>query len=357
MKIFNIELLPATYGDCILIEYGQIDQLKRILIDGGTGGTRHAISSRFAVLEEHDRNLELMVITHIDRDHIEGTLRILEQETLSFGIRDVWFNGWKHLQEQFDAEEAFGAEQGEYVSAAILKHGLEWNNDFEGHAVVIKSDGQLPTIMLPGGMKLTLLSPSAKSLRDLSPVWIKDLKKEGLIPGFGEVVNEVIAEGEDEAFGSESPDVDQLNQLPFDEDHSEANASSIAFIAEYGGRRVLFLGDAQPSQIYESLKKIQPQGKIKIDLCKISHHASRGNTSPSLLELLDCRYFAISTNGSNYYHPHQETIARIIKRSSPGVTLYFNYRTDHNSMWDNQALKHIHNYVTVYGAQGIKIEL
>lgn len=355
--IFNIELLPGTYGDSILIEYGQSDQLKRILIDGGTGGTRHAISSRFAVLDERDRNVELIVITHIDRDHIEGVLRILEQETLGFGIRDVWFNGWKHLQEQFDREEAFGAEQGEYVSAALLKHGLKWNADFGGHAVVIKSDGQLPTVTLPGGMKLTLLSPSEKSLRELSLTWIKDLKKEGLVPGFGEVVNEVVAEQKDETFGSESPDIDLLNQLPFDEDHSEANASSIAFIAEYGSRRVLFLGDAQPTQIFESLKKIQPEGKIKIDLCKISHHASRGNTSPAFLELLDCSRFAISTNGSNYYHPHPETIARIIKRSSSNATLYFNYHTEQNGLWDADALKQIYNYATVYGTQGIKIEL
>lgn len=357
MMIFNIELLPATYGDCILIEYGQNDHLKRILIDGGTGGTRHAVKSRFSALKENERNLELMVITHIDRDHIEGALRLLEEETPSFGIRDIWFNGWKHLQEQFEGVEAFGAEQGEYVSAAIIKNKLKWNDGFTGHAVVIKEDGQLPTITLPGGMKLTLLSPSAKSLRDLSPVWLKDLKKEGLVPGFGEVVTEEVDKDEDEAFGSESPDVDLLNQLPFDEDHSEANASSIAFIAEYDNKRVLFLGDAQPTQIYDSLKKFQQQGKVKIDLCKISHHASRGNTSPALLELLDCKHFAISTNGSNYYHPHQETIARIVKRSTPGVTLYFNYRTDHNSMWDNQGLKQIHNYDTIYGDQGIKIKL
>lgn len=356
--IYNIELLPGTYGDSILIEYGQSDQLKRILIDGGTGGTRHAISSRFAVMDERDRNVELMVITHIDRDHIEGVLRILEQETLGFGIRDVWFNGWRHLQEQLDGEEAFGAEQGECVSAAILKHGLKWNDDFGGHAVVIKSDGELPTITLPGGMKLTLLSPSENSLRELSPVWIKDLRKEGLVPGFGEVVkNEDITEQNDEIFGNASPDVDQLNQLPFDEDHSEANASSIAFIAEYGSKRALFLGDAQPTQIFDSLKKIQPEGKIKIDLCKISHHASRGNTSPALLELLDCSRFAISTNGSNYYHPHPETIARIIKRSNSGVTLYFNYHTEHNGLWNVDALKQIHDYATIYGTQGIKIEL
>jgi hypothetical protein len=38
--LFTIHSLPATYGDCIWIEYGTKDKLHRILIDGGTAGTK-----------------------------------------------------------------------------------------------------------------------------------------------------------------------------------------------------------------------------------------------------------------------------------------------------------------------------
>src|SRR5215470_9949055 len=131
---YDVNFLPARYGDCILIEYGKDSKTCRVLIDGGTGGTKENIRKIVEALPEDERHFELMVITHIDRDHIEGVLSLLEEDELAFSVDDLWFNGWKHLPENED--ETLGAMQGERLTAAITKHNISWNDAFGKKAVV-----------------------------------------------------------------------------------------------------------------------------------------------------------------------------------------------------------------------------
>lgn len=352
---FILQFLPAKYGDCICIKYGTDENLHHILIDGGTGGTKSAIRAYIQSLPESKRHFELVVVTHVDRDHIEGMLRLLEDDDLGFTVGDFWFNGYQHLSK--DEMEAFGAEMGEDLSKRILFHQISWNSAFGGKSVVVPDNGELPRIYLQGGLQLTLLSPYWEHLSSLKPQWINEIRKAGLVPGYG---SDPIEDNGIEAFGGlNMPDVDRLNAEPFHEDDSKANGSSIAFIAEFGDQRVLLTGDAFPSTIMRSCLKLFGDGKIPVSLTKLSHHASAHNTSPALLEKLDCPKFIISTNGSIYKHPSKETIAWIIKRSRT-PKLYFNYRTELNKIWDNSLLKSQHHYTTDYPPnemEGIEINL
>jgi len=61
-----------------------------------------------------------------------------------------------------------------------------------------------------------------------------------------------------------------------------------------------------------------------LDLVKVSHHASKGNTSPRLLSLIESSKFVVSTDGSKHGLPDKEVIARIIA-SQLNSTIYFNY--------------------------------
>jgi len=71
--MINIELIQAAQGDCIWIEYGEdADSLHRILIDGGTQGTYKHLKERIENLSPDERHFDLLVITHIDSDHIAG---------------------------------------------------------------------------------------------------------------------------------------------------------------------------------------------------------------------------------------------------------------------------------------------
>src|SRR5688572_23173258 len=229
-----LNFLPAKFGDCIWIEYGTSGDTHRILIDGGTAGTRNILKQMIDELPEAERHFDLMVVTHIDRDHIEGILGLLEDaDELNFTIGDFWFNGFKHLPE--DDNEAFGAVQGERLTAAILKHELPWNITFEGNAVVIEDENNLPVINLAVNMKLTLLSPYIEHLVKLRPKWEEEVKAAGLVPGFG--MEEGAPEVDDpdvEGFGA-NPDIEVLNNSVFKEDDAKANGSSIAFLLEHDG--------------------------------------------------------------------------------------------------------------------------
>ena len=64
---------------------------------------------------------------------------------------------------------------------------------------------------------------------------------------------------------------------------------------------------------------------MRVDLCKVPHHASAYNVNRALVAALDCRHWLISTSGARHRHPDRAAVARILaRRDSP--TLWFNYR-------------------------------
>jgi beta-lactamase superfamily II metal-dependent hydrolase len=97
--MISIELLPAAHGDAIWIEYGPASRPHRILIDGGPAPTYEAgLRRRIATLPEQKRMLELMVVTHIDADHIDGALILLQElAALKVRVDELWFNGWDQI--------------------------------------------------------------------------------------------------------------------------------------------------------------------------------------------------------------------------------------------------------------------
>lgn len=355
---FRLKFLPATYGDCIIVEYGEGWAVKRILIDGGTSGTRHAIISYMGDLPEAERRFELVIVTHYDRDHIDGILSILEMETLPFGIKEIWFNGWKHLLEGEEVEQ-FGGIMAEDLTIAIRKQRLNWNIRFNQLAIVVPRSGELPVINLEGGLKLTLLSPYRENLNKLKEDWHPQVVKKGKIPGYGDTTP-ITKEKQDsliEVFGANEPDVEQLNKKEFEPDDAAGNGSSIALLAEFKDKSVLLLGDAHPPVILKSLDTLKPDGKFEVSALKLSHHGSRHNTGPKLIQKLDCKIYVVSTNGAISGHPHPETIAWIIKRGGKTPVIYFNYESESNKIWGKRGLQSRFIYKTCYPPDGNELTL
>jgi len=346
---FTVTSLPAEYGDSLWIEYGDEEKKNKILIDGGLKATKQKILELINRLPEDERVIELLVISHIDQDHIEGILEFFDMEEMPVRIKSVWFNGYHHL----DNEEDFGAVQGERLTAAILKKEFSWNPEFNGLAIAVPQSGIPPVIKLEGGMKLTLLSPTLEKLRLLKPVWEKEVSKAGLIPGFGYEEPEEV--DDEESFGTGILNVEELAAAAFNEDKREGNGSSIAFIADYEDKSVLFCADAHPTVLLESFEKTG-RPNYNFDMIKISHHGSHKNTGPKFLNTVKSNNFIISTNGAKYKHPSLEAIAQIIKLQPGSKRLYFNYNTAFNEMWDDFLLKEKYDYETFYGDnQGITV--
>ena len=70
-------MLPAGHGDCLWIEYGDASETHRWLVDCGTQPTATELRRRVEALPENDRRFELLVMSHIDADHIGGVLPFL----------------------------------------------------------------------------------------------------------------------------------------------------------------------------------------------------------------------------------------------------------------------------------------
>lgn len=332
---FTIDALPAGHGDCLWIEYGDPRAPNRILIDCGTQGSSPALLKRIDGLPRHDRVFELFVLSHIDADHIGGALPMFRAIKRDLRFSDVWFNGWRHVSGQL------GARQAEMFSTAIADLELPWNLWRNGGAIV-NAGTELPERILPGGMKLTLLSPTPSSLSKLGPVWKRELKRQGLEPG-GRVDYSRFLKGTPSTMADAAAlkDIDKLADAKFTGDSGAPNGSSIALLAEFGDASVLLAADAHAPVLVDAIRILlrrRDEPRLKLDIFKVSHHGSQNNLSRELLDLIDCSRYLISTNGDHFYHPDRQAVARILKYGGDRKDLYFNYCNRFNEVWGSEAL-------------------
>src|SRR5687767_2681416 len=95
--MLTVEMLAAQQGDAVWIEYGARNAVHRVLIDAGTPASASAIKERIERLPPDQRRFDLLVVTHIDTDHIGGVLKLLTERPAGLVFDDVWFNAWRHI--------------------------------------------------------------------------------------------------------------------------------------------------------------------------------------------------------------------------------------------------------------------
>ena len=368
--MLSVEMMEGGHGDALLVEYGTSTRKHRVLIDAGTRFSFDAIRSRLQALPLG--GFELFVVTHVDEDHIGGAIKLLEDIDLRSRIRDVWFNGYVHL---VDGGNVLGPREGERLTS-LINEGFRWNFDpslgtpFEprqtvdvGGPIVVASTGALPTVELPGGATIYLLSPSGPKLKRMASTWVAAIEKAGLVAGEGaDSVNRPPSPRDVEVRVLPDPDDEWLSELagPTTKDGSAANGSSIAFVMEFDHKRVLFGADAHGPVLASSLKRLGTmlgEERVRIDLCKLPHHGSDANVTSEWLDLIDCQRFLFSTNGQNFGHPDHEAIARVLLSSASPVTLIGNYRNERLQLWaKRKTVPKLRVKVPAKGASGIRVE-
>jgi len=322
MSVFRVAALPAREGDCLVLSWGPAeDQLSHMVVDAGHAETAPLLLNYLS--DAGVRHIELIVVTHVDADHIEGMLDFLPAARKVFQIGDVWFNGYRHLR---DGLEGFGPVQGELLTMSISD--LPWNRAAGGRAIRAADDGSPRLIATLAGLGITVISPDEAKLKAMVPTWEADVRAAGLEPGRVRVETKVPAGLE--ALGA---GIDVLAATRTGKDTARANGTSIAFIAEYDGMRVLLGADAHPGILERGLRSLSGDGKLPIDLVKVPHHGSQNNVSRELLQRMDCRRFLISTDGTKFKHPDPIALARIIASQRDGVELFFNYRQPRALEW------------------------
>ncbi len=371
--MFDIDMLPADEGDALWIEYGDKDSPRRILIDCGRKSAYRAVADRLD--DNPDLAFELFVLTHVDADHIAGAVPLLQDGRFKpERVGDVWFNEFRHLsppeeeaEDEDEGPDILGAKQGEFFGAVLRDRAFAWNQRFEGDTVVVPDEGDLPRVELADGMTLTLLSPSWEKLADMKERWSRDLRGSGLQPGDWEKALAILGTHRSlapDVLSHEEvewpPDVEELAEEDFDADGSEPNGSSIAFLAEFDGRSVLFAGDTHAPQLAGNVRRLlkaRGQDRLALDALKMSHHCSARNNSLDLLDLLDCERYLISTNGSRHHHPDVKAVARILAANDRTVSLVFNYRSEETAPWDDDGLRRQFDYRTVYPERGAGVRV
>lgn len=349
-----IRSLPARFGDCLLVLWG--NPPRALMVDAGVGKTyTESIEAAFARCRSDGvRRLELLVVTHLDRDHIGGIDQVVKmRNTHGLSIADVWFNGAPHIPR--DPVRVRSVEQAEALGLLLTAQGLPWNAAFGGKPVRLPGRGAPPVRELPGGLRVTVLSPDLPQLKRLATVWPQAVRS---------------AESPEPAIATRGPsprrppatvpiDLKTLADKAFEEDTSEANGSSIALLIEHEGRAVVLTGDAYPSVVLKGWRRLIAErgDEPRVDLLKLSHHGSHTNTSPALLRALKPTRVLISSDGSAYGHPHAETLAWAIK-AIKGLELVFNHDNEYSQPWGSTAAQHGAGFkVRVGGTRGVDIEL
>ena len=328
--MFTIDVLPAERGDCLWLTYGEGDDLHHVLIDGGPVETLGTLvpdlEARIKAVPGGQGRIELLVVTHIDADHIQGVVSLLSDPSRPKLFKDIWFNGYRHLIGQ----DVLGANDGERLTAVLDPVRPRWNRAFKGKAVVVPDDGPLPVKKLAGGLELTLLSPMQQGLDALVDTWEEECALAGLHPGRGAAIPK-----ERQRSGVLGFDPTALAKTPFRRDKSKPNRSSIAFIASYGGASVLCGADAHADVLSASLDRLG-EGPHDLSAVKLPHHGSKGNVDLPFLRRIRSKRWLVSTNGAKFHHPDPEALARVVVTQKK-PTFYLNYREEETADLVSQA--------------------
>lgn len=360
----RIEMLPAGAGDCILLDFIKEDY--RILIDGGYADTYHCyLRKRLKKLAGLGKRINLLVISHIDSDHIGGILAFLKENGPAghpeiIGVDEVWYNAFYHMKQEElqkgklsymqkevlegmvaagsrrpeDGRADISVAQGETVAGLLAEGGYHWNTMWSGKAVS-RENGEYRK--LQGRIGLTLLNPGKNELRDLADYWIFQLRAKLRNPVI--CLDRLLDEAFESSMQNERGAVEVIrkdicldtqesgkwdwealaNTWSGKTDESRTNCSSIAFLLEYEGIRMLFPGDCPVWLFGDKLPE-------ELDIVKLPHHGSEKNIDGEFIGKKKVSCYLLSTDGKRHGHPSKAVIAAIWCKAPGKPRLLMNYR-------------------------------
>lgn len=322
----KIKFLKAFNGDAILISFKESGETRNILIDGGMPATYvqkgkngkleyGELKETVDKIRENDEKIDLLVLTHVDDDHIGGVLKWFEKDKEAHKIiGQVWFNSGRLISEYFDEQEIAEnlLEIPDESTLTSIGQGVKFEDYIEENGIWDRSIVVALEYFEYLGIKFKILSPSPDKLKLLLGKWEKE-KPESLDTSADKNDYELTLK-------------EHIAKDKFKEDPAVHNGSSIAFIMTFEKKNFVFLADAHPTVVVNSLKALgySKDKPLKAELVKISHHGSKANNSVEMLELIKTKKYVISTNGDKHAHPNKQFLARLASVNG-NCEVYFNY--------------------------------
>jgi hypothetical protein len=342
--MLKLEILAAGQGDGILLHHGTDAAPLRMLIDGGAGGTwKRALQPRLKALGAgapgaainlvNRLALELIMVSHLDDDHINGILAMLrnevslddDQQPMTIRAGSLWVNVFDELA------AADAADAGTAAAASDLGSGIALGAQAESQAVIasipqgrdlrdvarrldiplnapFKSGlvlaGQAPDPVPFGDITLQVLGPSQARLDDLRKKWNAYLK------------------------AHKAKDEKAIAKSAAFVDKSVFNLSSIVALVRQGARTILLTGDARGDDILDGLDEagLLHNGKIHLDCLKVPHHGSANNATEGFFRSVTASNYVICSDGTDD-NPDDEML-QMLQTARSGATyhIWFSYR-------------------------------
>ncbi|MEZ9823452.1 ComEC/Rec2 family competence protein [Vibrio cyclitrophicus] len=363
----KITLNHAGNGDCVLIESNN----SSILFDGGTASSYEFWKN--SILKKG--KLDALVVTHIDNDHVNGVIKLLEDpKAPEIGL--VLYNGaeqilgleWsespsqedKHIDtlaakfSNIDSETEIGASEGTSLSYLIKDKDIKQNSE----AICIESCKHLKI----GDFSISVIGPTFESLRKLKFSWLDVLDEEGIkrkilnknhSTAFELYVSNLANDYLVNVSHDETENIEALSNYEYTRDTSLTNESSIALLIRNNNKSVLEMGDCHIETVISWLDE-QNIETLELDAIKLSHHGSKNNINASFLERIKCNKFLISTNGKKFNHPDHETVS-IISKFFPNSEIIINDKVEHITDTFIQSIYDYNNVKVLLGVKEIEL--
>lgn len=349
----RLTTFQSSKGDCLLLESADG---KRMLIDGGMGNSYRAhVAPALGALRDAGQRLDLIYVSHIDEDHIEGVLELMNTE-LDWRVHEfqragdnpdhrppkqprppevgeLWHNAFSDQVDQntrpitdllaataavldFGSEPddrayaerhrdlATSVDQGirlsRRVSAEQLKIPL--NRAFDGKLALVR-DGQGPIPF--GTVQLTVIGPFEEDLENLRTEWNKWLEKNQrqLAETRARMRADVERLGTGEVERFRAAFELQAGELGDRDEVTAPNLASLMLLAEEGTKTVLLTGDGHSDEVLKGLSqagKLDAGGAIHVDVLKVPHHGAEFNVRPDFCRRVTADHYVFCGNGAHH---------------------------------------------------------
>lgn len=301
-------ILQADYGDCIFFSLTNGTKEYNILVDGGTDHTYYDFRNRrnpVGPLKElidgliaEERHIDLLVLTHVDDDHLLGIKAWFED---CFPSQNLVENFWINDDISIKNIESLNNDTSKASSLIQLLRKNAYK--YENHIV------QGRQFIVDDLCVIKVLAPSVIKHNAISEKIAKSLNNNAILPEEYKMPIKIL-----------------INKPWENGSLSIENNSSIAIeIETIDHERYLLLGDASVKDIMKGIELFHKEDSLPIcyKWIKLSHHGSKNNFIPSLLHMVCTETFIVSTNGKYYNHPDKDVIAYLIGKTKSNI--FFNY--------------------------------
>ena len=383
----TIKTFHSGMGDCIFLLLSLKKKQFSIMVDCGS----YEEPIQKYVKEDLNSEIDLLIITHIDNDHIIGVTEMLSKDVK---VNHIIFNCYQ--RSGYGETQKLDKSQKERLEAIEKEVGLIVNDIIDprrptprsastamkGVAATILGRPELKQVwdepytlcgmqvdLKEWGM-ITFLSPTMDEIENLDKEFrqalFKELNVDNAMGKWDKQENmfEILLRY---AMLQDTKQVPMMKAKPVKKEPdtmtleekllkaadepvqtsqiTAANQASLAFVWEKDGHRVLVMGDANPDVVVKGLQT-HYQGQtfpVLFDAIKVSHHGSHYNTTKELVQCADTEHYFF-TGGQELKRPSEAALGRMALCPLPeGLqkrTFHFNFLTSLvEQLKNNKAMK------------------